>query len=77
MQFRPYIQPECNFKEKYINNINKMANSITFFFYDGLFWNKAAQSIVIIYFIVVFWKRKIEHFKFSLIFWTEAIFYAI
>lgn len=54
MQFRPYIQPECNFKEKYINNINKMANSITFFFYDGLFWNKAAQSIVIIYFIVVF-----------------------
>lgn len=66
MQCRFYIQPECNFQEKYINKINKMANSVISFFCDGLFWNKAAQSNVITLIIVAFLKRKIDHSKFSL-----------
>lgn len=60
MQFRLYIQPECNFQEKYINKVNKMANSSISFFCDGLFWNKAAQSHVITCIIVVFLKRKLN-----------------
>lgn len=55
MQFRLYIQPECNFQENFLNKMNKMANS---FFCDGLFLHKSAQSIVIIYIIAVFFKKK-------------------
>lgn len=45
-----------------------MANLIISFFCDGIFLHKTAQSISILHTIKAFLKRKIELFKFNLIF---------
>lgn len=75
-QFVLYIQPPCNFHGKFISKKNKITNFITSLFCDVIFLHKAVQSISILYIINVLLKR-IKLFKFSLILWIEAVFYAI